>query len=213
VAWKFAGLISVGLVLAIALMMARAPGVYLSSVQVRFIHPANPDDPNALRIKSPALIITAGAVAKMIKGSDSIQVVSPTTTLAAEGVRHGYAVTLPNNGGQWSTSFSSPWLDVQVAGTSTSEVQTVMNRLLGEITRNLDSLQSSLHVSAYNRIHTELSPPSGPTLVYQRGSPIRAAAGMLALGLVAIVVAARLARRWRLGSVTRRRRLGSAHIA
>jgi hypothetical protein len=172
-------------------------------VRVLFLVPQSSANPNALATTSSSVITTAGAVARIVDPGVE-QTASDDVTLAGEGVRHGFAVRLPNNGGQWATNFDRPELEVQAVGSSAAEVNATMNGVLREIRTTLQNLQASRRVAPHNMITVSQSPPTVP-LYYQTGSPVRALAATLLLGVGLSLAAAGLARR--LERRRRRRRL------
>lgn len=167
---------------AFALMAAKAPGVYWTDVEVHFLIPQSAANPNVLEVSSTGAVILAGAVEKMVDNQVTPRVIDPDNNLASQGIRHGYAVSIPNTGGQWASNFTSPWLEVQAVGNSPGEVMSQTDTLIKEINLALAHLQQQRHVDQYNLIHTELSPPSGPNLNYEGGSRMRATGSALALG-------------------------------
>jgi len=171
-------------------------GVYWAQVNVLFVPPVSGVYPNALANTPGALINVAGVVGKVVDpGASGPRVVSPDVTLANQGIRHGYAVTLPNSGGQWADNFTKALLDVQAVGSSGDEVTRTVDGLIGKINATLQSLQDSANVDSRNRIHTALN-PSRVQIYYDAGRRTRAVAVTVGLSLVLTVVAATFALRW-----------------
>lgn len=168
---------------------ARTPGVYWSEAQVRFLAPASATNPNVLRISPSSMVMVAGAVRRMVEATDGPRLASPTVRLVDTGVRNGSSVTLPNTGGQWANNFASPVLDVQAVGPSAVGVEQTMQRLIGKINTSVQALDAQANVDRYNLITTQVSPLTGPPIYYQKGSPVRAATGTLALGILLTTVA------------------------
>ncbi|HTZ43830.1 MAG TPA: hypothetical protein VMB79_08190 [Jatrophihabitans sp.] len=161
---------------------AKARGVFWSRVQVRFVSPQL-DNSNGLQYVAPAMIVVAGAVAKMIDPAPPVRLATAEATLVGEGVRDGFSVQLPNTGGQWANQFISPYLDVQAVGPSPDEVTATTDRLVALIDSDLRTLQDRSGVTAHYRITTSLSPPKPLPIYYQKGSAKRAALATLALGI------------------------------
>jgi len=162
---------------------AHKPGVYWSQVDVLFLAPSSQQFSNTLTNSSSDLITVAGTIGRMVAPAQSkARVVSPSVTLVDQGIRRGYAVTLPNDGGQWADNFDRALLDVQVAGPTLSEVSATTERLIGAIDTQLASMQAQANVAPVNRIHTSLS-PSQPQIYYASGSRLRAVLAVLGLGL------------------------------
>lgn len=156
--------------------------VYSARVQVWFITPTSADNPNGLEITPDSLVMTAGAVRRMVIDTDPPRTSSPYVPLAGEGVRQGYSVTLPNTGGQWINQFANPYLDVQAVGPSAASVLATERRLVSDINAALSTLERQQHVAPVNRIRTQLNPLTGIPVGAQRGSRIRAVLATLALG-------------------------------
>ncbi|HMO10732.1 MAG TPA: hypothetical protein PKB06_04340 [Actinotalea sp.] len=106
--------VAIGVVAAgVAYAAVSAGGVYWSRVEVTFIAPSSTVNPNSLAVTSSDLVITAGVVAKRINGNaDRPVMADAATTLVGEGMLDGWAVRLPDYGGQWSTVYSRQVLDV-----------------------------------------------------------------------------------------------------
>ncbi|MCW2530014.1 MAG: hypothetical protein JWM76_4874 [Pseudonocardiales bacterium] len=178
----------------------KAPAVYWTQVQVIFLTPRSAVNPNGYQSGSQSVISTAGIVAIRVgSSSGSPSVVSDSVTLIGQGVRHGYGVRLPNEGGQWAYNFTQPQLDVQAVGSSPAEVTTTLNQTLKRINDEVTSIQADQHVATVNLITTKLSPPV-PPMYEQHGSRTRAAAATLLLGIGLTAAAIN-------GIVHRRRRL------
>jgi hypothetical protein len=177
-------------------------GVYWSNVRVLFLAPSSAATPNALIAASSGLASTAGVVSRLVDPTaPRSKVVSPEVTLATEGVRHGYWVRLPNDGGQFTNNFDQPLLDVQAVGSTPQEVTATMNRILNEIDAKTASLQEKAGVPELDRIHTTRTPGTIAVLLLE-GSKVRALAATLAIGITitcAVVfgfLRAAWARRW-----------------
>ncbi|MCW2759374.1 MAG: hypothetical protein JWO46_3120 [Nocardioidaceae bacterium] len=160
------------------------PGVHYSRASVYFLGPIDRDNKNTVAYTTDSVIATAGLVAQLVDPHEHGPATATDTTLAAEGVTHGYRVVLPNSGGQWSTNFAQPVLDVQVVDPSADAVQAQMARLLTRIQSTLVTMQDRDHVAAANRISTNL-PQADPVVLYSHGDPKRAifVAGLLGLGI------------------------------
>ena len=180
---------------AFSYQVARKPGVYLAQVDVLFVPPRSAARPNSLLSGSGGLASVAGAVGKMVDpDATAAHVVSAAVTLADQGVRHGYSVSLPNDGGQWANNFDRALLNVQAVGASFSEVHRTAQRLVADINADLASIQAAAGVAAVNRIHTSMN-PSTIQVYYLTGSRARALAATLVLGFALTAAAAILARR------------------
>jgi Flp pilus assembly protein protease CpaA len=159
------------------------PGVYWADVNVVFLPPQSAVHPNALTTGAGGLVPLAGLVARLVDPYvPNPRVVSPEVSLANQGIRRGYAVTLPNDGGQWADNFDRPLLDVQAVGPTRSGVNARMQHLLRDIAASLAALQDRAHVATVNRVRTGLS-PAQLQISYLQGRTSRAVLTTLALGL------------------------------
>jgi hypothetical protein len=163
------------------------PGVYHAQVEVIFLAPDRAVDINTFEYVTDSLIDTAGFVGRSMSGTAAggSAPVSDAVTLVSEGVEEGYSVRLPNVGGQWAYNFTRPVLDIQVAGSSASEVSAKLDELVRRVNSVLRARELSQGpVDPDNMIRTRLNPPD-PGVVYSAGSHLRAlaATGLLGGGL------------------------------
>jgi hypothetical protein len=173
--------------------VVRKPGVYWAQTDVVFLAPTSSLYPNTLVNNSGGVISLAGVVGKIVDPkAAAAHVVSPTVRLANQGIRHGWSVTLPNDGGQWADNFDKPLLDVQAVGSTAAEVSGTVNRLVSKINLTLAGLQAD--VPRVDRVTTKLS-PSQVQVFYDPGRRLRALAASLAIGVAATAVAAGYLRR------------------
>jgi hypothetical protein len=187
---------------ATAAVAVERPGVYWTTVQLRFIAPTSAANPNTLQLASSSLVMMAGAVGQMVDDRQGPRVTSPDVDITGLGIRNGWSVTLPNSGGQWANNFASPFLQIEAVGPSIAEVATTMQRLINLISADLLQLEQRSGVDPHNYVRTQLTPLTGPQFYYQVGSRIRAglASVLLGLGLT-------------LGAVTMTRAYGRRRIA
>ena len=158
-----------------------------------FLPPASSLFPNTLLNNSGGVITLAGVVGKMVDpDAVAARVVSPTVRLVNQGIRHGWSVTLPNDGGQWANNFDKALLDVQAVGSTAAEVSGTVNRLISQINLTLSGLQAQ--VPQVDRVTTQLS-PSQVQVFYDPGRRLRALAASLAVGLAVTAVTALYLRR------------------
>jgi hypothetical protein len=196
----FARLVVVaGLILTVAAggCVVRLPGTYWSEVNVVFLPPVSEKNPNSLQTGSTSLITFAGVIAQEVGSSTPITTVSDSVNLVSIGVKHGYQVRLPNDGGQWSNNFDKQFLDVQATGSTPQEVASTMQMVLAKISTALATMQSEAGVDKADLIYTSQSPPSIP-LYYQVGSHVRELIAVSILGIGFTAAAA--------GLINRRRR-------
>jgi hypothetical protein len=177
-----------GLILTIAAAgyLVRLPGTYWSEVNVVFLPPISEKNPNSLQTGSTSLITFAGVVAQEVGSSSPITTVSDSVSLVSIGVKHGYQVRLPNDGGQWANNFDKQLVDVQATGSTPQEVTSTMRMVLAKISTVLATMQSEAGVDKLDMIYTSQSPPSIP-LYYQAGSHVKEviAVSILGIGLTA----------------------------
>jgi hypothetical protein len=161
---------------------AHTKGVYYSREQLRFLAPTGEGNTNTLQLSPRSMVMVAGAVGQMIDDDQGPRAASQNVTITGMGISNGWSVTLPNTGGQWANNYTNPYLDVQVAGPSATEVATTMRSLVTRINAALARLQRAQHVARVNLIRTQLSSLGSPPIYYQRGSRMRAVLAVLALG-------------------------------
>ena len=174
---------------AVVLALLAHPGVYSSQVDVQLIPPTQP---GATRSPSPAgsLIALAGMIERRVGDDvDREEPVSPKASLSGLGVREGTMVTLPNSGGQWNYFFDSPLLRVQVVASSEADANRRRDRAVREIIRTLRHLQVADGVPVRQRVTTRLV-PTRARVTYEGGSPDRAAAVTVLIGLAVTCAAA-----------------------
>lgn len=125
--------------------------------------------------------------------------------LYGTGIRNGYAVFLPNAGGQWQSNFNKPAITVEIVGENSAEVQEQLNRIVLEIQTLAVEPQRKMGVRPESFISTELSPEK-PSIAHIgiRNSRAEIALVLLTLGLA--VAAPHIGDR--LMNSVRRRRLG-----
>jgi hypothetical protein len=188
--------------------VVQRPGVYFSDAQVRFVAPTNASQANTLQISNASLIATAGAVGQMVDDRDTPRPSSPDATISGMGVRDGWAVTLPNSGGQWADNYADPFLDVQVVGPTPQKVQATMARIVAKIEVALVKIQNDGNAPAAGRITAKVLPLAAIPVYYQHGSRMRAAAGafgvLVGIAALGLALIARQSRKKRIKPVPTR---------
>ena len=193
-------LIIFGLVLSGGLFIVShgRPGVFWTRVQVHFVAPKSARYPNVLTVSSASLISTAAVVAQKVDPyGDTNRMASESVTLADQGIRRGWSVTLPNSGGHWSNTFSEPWLDVEAVGPNSSDVLATVKTLVSRVVVTLHSLQQASNVKPENYITTDVSPADYPVYM-QQGSAKRVYVMVLLLGFMLAAVLVGWVRRYRI---------------
>jgi hypothetical protein len=174
-------LIGLGVVLAIGYHLTHLEGLYYQKVDVIFLAPEQPDT-NTFQNATGSLIGTAGIVSQVVGSSASgAAPVSENATLVGTGLKHGYSVRLPNDGGQWAINYTRPVLDVQAVGTSPEEVTATTNMVIAKINHELDLRQDAFGVLKRYRITTRLN-PSIAYVMHSTGSRSRTLAASMLLG-------------------------------
>lgn len=164
-------------------------GAYWSQTDVVFLAPLSARNPNVLQSTSDSLISTAGIVERIVnRGADSPAASSASVTLIGEGVLNGYAVRLPDDGGQWAHNFNRQVLDVQVSGPTEDAVRGRLAGIVEEIDTTLAAIESERNVATENRISIQVVSPE-PSVRYFPGGGKRSIAMVLALGLSSTLAA------------------------
>jgi hypothetical protein len=191
----FAGIVCT---LGVSALVQRTPGVYHQQVDVVFTWPQAPDNPeNSLQYGTQSLIKTAGIVATIVAGSTGgNQVVADSATAVGAGIRHGYAVRLPNAGGQWAYNFENPVVRIESVGSNPQEVLATTARAVARVRTALLDLQRDEHVAPARMMQTRLN-PADPDVQYSAGSRVRALLVTQILGVGGTAVALHIAARRR----------------
>jgi hypothetical protein len=183
-------------VVAFLFHLGHLDGLYYQKVEVIFLAPESPRI-NTFQNATGSLISTAGVISQVVGSSDSgAAPVAANATLVGTGVKHGYSVRLPNDGGQWAINYTRPVLDVQAVGTSAEEVTATMTAVEARINQELTRREDDFGVRPKYRITTRLSPPIA-FVSHSDGSPIRRLAAGLLLGVGLTAGAAVTVDRWR----------------
>lgn len=206
--WYVAG---VGLLLtaALAAHVHAQTGLFWAQTDLVFLQPQSARYPNSIEVTSNSVIATAGLVATMLNGADARpSTASAGTSLAGEGVTTGYAVRMPDSGGQWAHNFTRPVLDIQVIGADQAKVTQIRDGLITRVGRILDQLQDADGVRQHDRITVSAAPGSIQIFRLQ-GKPMWAAGAALGVGIGCTLGAIT----WldRLLLARRRRRNSAAH--
>lgn len=158
-------------------------GVYWTEVDIVFLAP---NSANALEYQSESLVHFAAVIEREFNGStDPARVASTSVTLYGTGVSRGHQVTLPNQGGQWSTNFNRPVLAVEVVDSSPERVDEVRAGIMSRIDDLVYREQAKLGIAPSDSI-TTLPSPAQAVVRYAAGNPLRA---QVAIGLLGVGVA------------------------
>lgn len=160
-------------------------GVFYSSTDILFLPPPASVGGNSLRADPGRTVYYAAIVERQFNGEHPDNTPRPTSApLYGTGIRNGYAVYLPNAGGQWQSNFNKPAIRVEVVGESDDQVQQQMADIVQEIRAMAKVPQDEMGVKPESYIATELSPEK-PNVLYLgvRNSRAEFALILLTLGL------------------------------
>lgn len=177
---------------ACGLLAVSASGVYFTRTSIAFQAPSSVLNPNSFRTQSEDVIDTAGVIAKRVGGPGKVtKFASTDVTLVGVGVRDGWALRLPDTGGQWATNFATQSLILDVVGPSPEAVQRQQQDIIQRVQQELDQLQQDAGVRPANFITAVPAPPS-TVIFHVSGSRSRALAitAVLGIGLTITVVLA-----------------------
>jgi hypothetical protein len=175
--------------------------VYYTRGEVTFLAPSSRLYPNSLSTTSEGLIITAGAIGKEISGPGKVtKFASPDVNLVGLGVRDGWAIRLPDTGGQWAPNFPEQQLIVEVVGPDQQSVEDRQLELITEIKQKLAEFQRDADVAPVNDITVKVTPDAAG-IYHVGGSRVRALGVTAVLGGAITVLVVVLLETW-----TRRRR-------
>ncbi|MDI2097612.1 hypothetical protein [Ruicaihuangia caeni] len=183
-----AALIAAGLIAAISVQVE---GVYQARLKLVFLPPAAATaDENTLRDPEQTLINFAALVEREYTGNhqppDFASVDAP---LYGTGARTGVRVTLPNAGGQWSSSFRDAALMVESIDPSRELAVERLNEAVTEVQRIAEQRQLDAGVAEDRRIQVVVSDETSG-IRYAKGSSIRAVGAIMVLGVAAGCVGA-----------------------
>ncbi|MES2094822.1 MAG: hypothetical protein V4531_13575 [Actinomycetota bacterium] len=167
----------------------RVPGVYWTQVDVVFLPPKSA---NALEDQNTSIVQFVAVIEREFNGirNDS-RSASSSGTLYGEGVRSGWQVSFPNNGGQWQNNFNRPALSIEVVDASPTKVAAVAASLSKRVSSLVEQRQDRTGIAPENFV-TTIDSPSPPVVRFIRGSDARASIALAALGAVVGVLSAAL---------------------
>lgn len=166
------------------------PTIYYSRATVFFLAPASKVNPNVLQTRLQSIIITAGIVGKQLNGTATLTKVSGTedVPIVDRGIADGVVIEIPDHGGQWSVSYDTQGLDVQVAGASPEIVRARQAVAFARLNQALKRIQDDAKVPTVDRITTRVGPAT-PPIIALRGQSRRAMAMVVLLGAALTMVA------------------------
>jgi hypothetical protein len=158
--------------------------VYWARVTVVLLAPESLDNQNALRSPTESLIDFAAVIERQVNGNHSQPRFSfSSATLYGAGVRDGYKVSLQNDGGQWSDSFTQPVLDVEVVSPTRTGAQAQLRQVIDRIDALVANRQADADVPSDQMI-TTLQSPSPASITHIGGSRLRALGAVGLLGAI-----------------------------
>ncbi|MFH8251579.1 hypothetical protein ACH3VR_14515 [Microbacterium sp. B2969] len=170
---------------ALGFSMYRDSGSYFTRTSVTFTLPARstllPDSGN----NDSSVIAFAGAIATTVNlGQPVVTYSSADAPYYGAGVREGVAVSLLNTGNQWTASFPSAMIDVQIVGRTSEWVTMRQQELLAEILQLTEAEQTAARPG--DRITAQVEPLSTQV---QQIAPSRTTqlVAFGALGLAALI--------------------------
>ena len=170
--------------------LQRGQGVYTTETVVSFLLPNQKTlSPNS-GLKDANLIAFAGLVARKVNNGQTPAIYSIyDAPLYGAGVRQGVAVSLPNAGNQFATSYQRAEVVLQIVGPSERWVAQVQSELLSRVVQIANAQQASV-ASETARIHAS---PESSTKKISRVAPSRALAVSAS---IALLIAALLVGGW-----------------
>lgn len=171
------------LTIALCVLTLRAPGVYWARSKVYFLPAATTSQPNQIAPDSSVAIKFAGVIQTEINGGVPLpRATSPDVTLLDEGIYDGWAVFLPDYGGQWAHNFSEASLIVEASGPTREVVQARMTALFDQIASHASAREDAANVPPEARVTFTMS-PTVVAVQYSNGHRSRA---LLIIGLLGI---------------------------
>lgn len=162
-----------------------ATGIYYVSADVLFLPPPAAVGGNSLRADPGRTVYYAAIVERQFNGEEGLSVPRSTSApLYGTGIRSGYAVYLPNAGGQWQTNFNRPLITVEVVGETSQIVQEQLDGIVARLQTLALVPQLELGVKPESYISTEIS-PAKPNIAHMgiRNSRAEVALGLITVGL------------------------------
>lgn len=122
----------------------RTSGCYTTDTLVTFTKPATSTLQLGNGTNDPSLISFAGAIVNEINGGHSTPLYATTSApIYGAGVRQGISVGLPNGGGQWSNTFATAAIQIQIVGRTPGWVEGKQRWILARISQATRSQQST----------------------------------------------------------------------
>lgn len=134
-----------------------------------------------------SVIAFASTVATEINGGRAVlSYSSADAPYYGAGVREGVIVALRNEGGQWTTSFPSATIEIQIVGRTEGWVRDTQQRILHRIAETTQGQQDATVTAADERISAHIEPLTTGIehIVASRSSTIAALAALFAVAVL-----------------------------
>jgi hypothetical protein len=139
----------------------RAGGVWVATPVVTFLSPGSHILMPENGLKDQNIISFASTVAQEINnGHDPESFAADDAPLYGAGLRQGVRVSVPNVGGQWSTSYSDAEIIMQIVSTDKAWVEATQSRLLANVDLIAAAAQRENGIGADEQIVTNVMPLS-----------------------------------------------------
>lgn len=156
-------------------------GVYYTRTELAFLAPSSLASPNAVRTQSDSIIVTAGAVARAVTGTEDLpKFASPDVTLVGTGITDGWSLRMPDTGGQWASNFATQRLVLEIVGPTREAVAARQQQLTAEVASTVRTMQSGQGAQPADLI-TAIPTPESTVIFHVSGDRARA------LGMTAVV--------------------------
>jgi hypothetical protein len=146
-----------------AFYLERDGGLYVTRTVVMFIHlepsqvAIGPDNGTA----NDNIIAFAGAVASDVNnGRPVTRYARVDAPFYGAGTTEGVHVSLPDDGGQWTTTFTRAELDIEIVGRSREHVDLMQRTMLLKVFDRARELQGPAYNNPDERIRTQVVPLS-----------------------------------------------------
>lgn len=167
--------------------LQRGQGVFTTETVVSFLLPNQTALSPNNGLDDANLIAFAGLVARKVNNGQTPAIYSIyDAPLYGAGVRQGVAVSIPNSGNQFATSYQRAEVVLQIVGPSERWVALVQSELLSQVVQITNAQQASV-TSETARIHAS---PESSTKKISRVAPSRtlAVSASIALLIAALLV-------------------------
>lgn len=169
--------------------------VYAIDARLVLTAPNSFGNGNRLQADPGELIMFAAAVDRIYDGRPSgPRLASPDATLWGMGVRDGSRVTLPDQGGQWVSTYDRPYLRVEVVSPSPEVAQQRFEDITTRLTQIIAERQRAAEVGTTAKVTVDLTPPD-PQVLAVSGSRSRQLAAGVVLAFLAAFATGWLSRR------------------